>query len=267
MLHYKYLLLLLSSFLSFKSLANFNNVFLCYGKVPIHEIRNYTYVILEASHYTVGEVAVLKQYNRNVLCYISLGEVNEYTSFYKQAKPFVLSGKNEIWNSYYLNLAQKPLQDILLNDIKEKISIKGFDGLFLDNIDNYGMYGKQKHLKEHLISFLKNIKSEHSGIYLMQNAGLDLIKITNNLVDSIAIESIITSYSFEKNKYQFRNKKEFKCKALNIKEIEQKYAIPFIIIEYMDSDKGKNKVLRKLKKFNWEIFVGQIDLQNKPVFK
>ncbi|SEB66014.1 Glycoside-hydrolase family GH114 [Tenacibaculum sp. MAR_2009_124] len=267
MLHYKYLLVLLSSVLSFKSFANLNNVFLSYGKVPIQKIRNYTYVILEASHYTAGEVAVLKQYNRHVLCYISLGEVNKYTPFYEQAKSFVLSGKNEIWNSYYLDLEKKPLQKILMKDIKDKIKVKGFDGLFLDNIDNYGMYGKQKFLQKYLLSFLIDLKKQYSGIYLMQNAGLDLIKMSHNLVDSVAVESVITSYSFEKKKYQFRKKKEFQHKAINIKKIEQEYNIPFIIIEYMDSDKGKNKILRKLKKFNWNVFVGQIDLQNTPIFK
>ncbi|CAM1363908.1 endo alpha-1,4 polygalactosaminidase [Tenacibaculum xiamenense] len=267
MLHYKYLILLLSSILSFKSFANLKNVFLCYGKVPVHEIRNYTYVIVEASHYTAGEVAVLKQYNRYVICYISLGEVNKFTSFYEQAKPFVLSGKNKVWDSYYLDLEKKPLQKILLKDIKEKIQMKGFDGLFLDNIDNYGIYGTQKHLKKHLIAFIRDIKNAFPTIFLMQNAGLDLIEATHESINAIAIESIITSYSFDERKYQFRDRKEFKRKAIKIKEIEKKYNLPFIVIEYMNSDKGKNKILRKLKKFKWEIFVGQIDLQSKPTFK
>lgn len=267
MLHNKYLILFFSYFFFLKSYANRNNVFLCYGKVPVHEIMNYTYVIIEASYYNSAEVAILKQHNQYVLSYISIGEINKYTSFYKKGKAYTIPGKNNIWNSYYLDIKQKPLQKIILEDINNKINTKGFDGLFLDNVDNYGNYGKQKHLRTYLISFLKNLRQVYPNIFLMQNAGLDLVNETHGLINSIGIESIITAYDFEQKKYLFRAKNELKTKISLIKKIEKEYTIPFIIIEYMDSKKGKNKILRKMKKFKWDIFIGQIDLQTKPVFK
>lgn len=266
MLHFKFLLLFTSFLWSSKLMAN-NSVFLCYGKVPVQDIMNYEYVIVEASHYSASEVAVLKQHNQLVVCYISLGEFNKYTTFFNSAKKHALPGKNENWDSYYLDLSQKPLHEILLKDIKEKILFKGFDGLFLDNIDNFCSYGQQKHQQPYLIDLLKTIRKDFPTIHLMQNAGLEALEHTGNLVNSVAIESIITNYNFSKKEYGFRNKKDFKQLATNLKLIQEKYTLPFIIIEYVDRKKDLSKIERKLQRYNWHLFIGQIDLQDKPTFK
>ncbi|MGG8497294.1 endo alpha-1,4 polygalactosaminidase [Tenacibaculum sp. TC6] len=267
MLHFKYLIVLAGIIFSTKLTANSKNVFLCYGKVPVHEIINYEYVILEASHYSASEVAVLKQNNKLVLCYLSLGEFNTYTSFYEGAKNYALSGKNTIWNSYYLDLSQKPVHEILLNDIKQKVIMNGFDGLFLDNVDNYCTYGKQKHQQNEFLKLLHSIKNQFPSIYLMQNAGLEIVEHTHQYINSIAIESIVTNYNFDDKEYRFRDKKECNQKVCQLKTIEEKYNIPLIIIEYANRKRDYNKISRKLRKYKWNIFIGQIDLQNKPSFK
>lgn len=265
--HFKRIFLFFGILITSKSLAKTNNVFLCYGKTPVQEIINYEYVILEASHYSASEVALLKQHNTYVISYISLGEFNKYTSFYNEAKEFALSGKNEIWNSYFLDLSKKEMQQILLKDIKNKIRNKGFDGLFLDNIDNYGSFGKQKDLQLYLIDFLKTLKQQFPSIHLMQNAGLEIIYHTKSFINSIAVESVITNYNFESKKYLFRRKKEYKSKICTLKSIEKNHNIPLIIIEYTNKKKDRNKIFRKLRKHNWNVFIGQIDLQSKPSFK
>ncbi|WP_435264182.1 endo alpha-1,4 polygalactosaminidase [Tenacibaculum sp. nBUS_03] len=266
MLPFKCFLLLINLFFS-RNLSKQSNVFLCYGKVPIYKIINYDYVILEASHYSISEVSVLKKNNKHIICYLSLGEFNKYTSFYNEAKSFKLLGKNEVWDSYYLDLSKKSLQKILLKDIASKIVKKGFDGLFLDNIDNYCTYGKQKHKQKDLLDFLTLIKKKFPSIYLMQNAGLEIIDKTNSLINSIAIESIITNYNFKSKEYFFREKQQSKEKIFQIKAIQKKYNIPFIIIEYTDKTKDKRKIARKLRRYKWNVFIGQIDLQSKPKFK
>ncbi|MFL0094212.1 endo alpha-1,4 polygalactosaminidase [Tenacibaculum maritimum] len=242
-----------------------DNIFLCYGKVPVQQIVDFKYVILEEAHYTKEEVSEIKKKNDNVLCYISLGEVHQYVSFYKEAKKYTLQGKNTTWNSYYLDLEQKPLQHILLQNIQEKLR-KGFDGLFLDNIDNYGPYGKQKHLQKKLVEFLATIKNNFPTIYLMQNAGLPLVEYTHPYVNSVAIESVITNYDFQHKEYKFRKRRERKRIIKALQKIEYEYKIPFLLIEYTNNKRKYRKIKRKLKRHNWNLFIGQIDLQRKPTF-
>ncbi|PKH49333.1 hypothetical protein CXF68_00915 [Tenacibaculum sp. Bg11-29] len=263
----KYYILPISLLFSTKSFCNSNidTIFLCYGKVPVHQITNFKYVILEEVHYTKEEITQLKQKNEKVLCYISLGEIHKYVSFFKEAKNYTLEGKNTIWDSYYLDLNQKPLQEILLKNIQEKLT-KGFDGLFLDNIDNYGPYGKQKKQTKKLVEFLTTIKSRFPEIYLMQNAGLAIIKQTHTFINSVAIESVITNYNFEKKKYLFREKKESKKIIERLKKIEEDYKLPILLIEYTESKRKCNKIKRKLNKYDWPVFIGQINLQKKPTF-
>src|SRR6187402_3330619 len=79
-----------------------NTVLVCYGKLNAASIKGYGYVILESKHYTAAEVKKIKEQNEKVFAYISLGEVNAHAAHYKDLKGSTL-GKNEIWNSYYLN--------------------------------------------------------------------------------------------------------------------------------------------------------------------
>ncbi|WP_408024401.1 endo alpha-1,4 polygalactosaminidase [Tenacibaculum sediminilitoris] len=248
-------------------MAKHNAVFLCYGKIPVEEITNYEYVILEASHYSASEIAILKQHNQFLLAYISLGEFNKYTSFYDKAKNHKLPGMNKNWNSFYLDLSKQTLHEVLLEDVKEKILMKGFHGLFLDNIDNYCSFGEQKKQQHYLISLLQSIRKKFPTIHLMQNAGSEILDITNKLINSVAFESVITNYNFAKGIYRLRNEENYKEKTSYLKTIQEKYTLPFIIIEYAERKKDARKIVRKLKKYDWHLFIGQIDLQNKPFFK
>lgn len=266
MLHVKNYILLATIFFISKGFANVvENVFLCYGKIAVDEIKDYKYVILEEAYYTKEEVLKIKENNQKVLCYISLGELDKYVSYYEEAKNYVLPGKNAIWNSYFLDLSKEGLQNILLQNIEKKLA-KGFDGLFLDNIDNYGTWGKQKQLKKHLYIFLAKIVTNFPNAYLMQNAGLDLVNTTHDFIDSIAIESVITNYDFSKKKYRLREEKDSKKLIESIKKIEEEYQIPFLLIEYTNDLKMYQKIQKRLKKYKWSLFVGQIDLQQKPIF-
>lgn len=264
MLPIKPIILLSFMFLFFSAQAK-ENVFLCYGKVPVSSVKNYKYVIVEEAYYNKEEVTVLKQQNEIVICYISVGELDKYVSYFKEAVNYTLPGKNPIWDSYFLDISKPELQDILQKNITEKLA-KGFDGLFLDNVDNYGRYGQQKHLEEHFLSFLKKIKTSFNNIYLMQNAGLDLVAKTHSYINSIAIESVVTDYNFKDKEYRLRDKRQKKSIIRKIKYLEEKHEIPFILIEYADTKRLYKKIKRKTKKHNWSLFVGQIDLQKPPTF-
>ena len=205
-------------------------VLFCYGKIDVNTIKNYTYVILEGSYYNKEDVTVLKEHNKIVLSYISLGEVHPSVSFFKEAKEYTLKGKNQIWGGLFLDLSKEPLKKIMLNQVSKNIE-KGFHGLFLDNIDNYGTWGKQKHLQSYLISFLNAIKLKYPTIHLMQNAGLDVLKNSAKYINSLAIESIISNYNFKDKKYAYHTRRMRKRRIKDLKKMSVKYSLPTILIE------------------------------------
>ncbi len=239
-------------------------IYLCYGKVAPESINGYDYVILEAQHYSKTDIAVLKKNNTTIFAYISLGEVNEYTTYFKEVKNNLV-GKNKIWDSYFIDLSAKETRKVLMKHVKSLATL-GFDGLFLDNIDNFCRYGKSYFQKDHLISLIKEIKDKNDHLKLIQNSGLELLPNTHAYISSIVIESLVTDYDFKTSSYAIREKSDFKSRKKTIQEAYEKYKKEVIIIEYSDSRKINRKIKRRLPR-KWSKFIGNINLQTSPSFR
>lgn len=250
---------------SLQSTVKKSTVLVCYGKVKPESIKGYTYVILESLNYSSQEIKQIKSQNSKVFAYISLGEVNVHAPHYKILKKHTI-GKNENWDSYYLNLESNKTQETLLSIVDKTLS-KGFDGLFLDNIDNFTVFGPQKDQKKDLVNVLKKIKEIYPKKEFIQNAGLDLVPETAAYINAIVVESVATSYSFKDKSYNLRNNNEFNIQLSRLKAINENTKIPIILIEYADSKKLFNQIVEKIKPSKFEYFIGSIDLKSIPKFK
>ncbi len=237
-------------------------LFVCYGKTNPKLVKGYDLVILEAAHYNVEEVIIFKENNNRVVAYISLTEVNEAAQFFEDIKPYTL-GKNGIWNSWFIDVSLKPAQQIILENIA-LLKQKGFDGLFLDNIDNVSPWGELKAYKKHLVDFIKQIRTKN--LFLVQNSGLFLGKELNKITDAVLVESVITNYNFKNQQYTFRddNSKNQLHKA--IKKVKRQIKKPIYILEYADTIGMKNKVSKELSSLGFPFFITQINLQSPPQF-
>ena len=250
---------------SLQSTVKKSTVLVCYGKVKPESIKGYSYVILESLNYSFNEIKIIKSQNSKVFAYISLGEVNIHAPHYKMLKKHTL-GKNENWDSYYLNLKSNKTQETLLSIVDKTLS-KGFDGLFLDNIDNFTIFGPQKDQKKDLINVLKKIKEIYPKKEFIQNAGLDLIPETMSYINAIVVESVASGYSFKDKSYNLRDNNEFNNQLIRLKSINENSKIPVILIEYADSKKLFNQIVEKIEPSKFEYFIGNIDLQSIPKFK
>jgi uncharacterized protein (TIGR01370 family) len=244
--------------------VNKSTVLVCYGKLDATKIKGYNYVILEEKHFKKEEITIIKKNNKNVLAYISLGEVNSNASHYNLLKDNTL-GKNTNWNSHYLDLKSDKTTLVLMRLIKKNLD-KGFDGLFLDNIDNYSSFGPQKNQRKELIELIKKIKKQYPNHLLIQNSGAELIEDTNKYVDAILFESVATNFSFKDNVYKLREIKEYTAYLDRLKAIHSKYKLPVILVEYADNQKLYTEVINRLATTNFEYFIGKIDLQSIPSF-
>ena len=264
----KFLLYILPLFL----LTNFvtsdmkkSSVLICYGKLKPEAIKGYSYVILESKYYLPSNIRVLKSQNEKVYSYISIGEVNANAPHYQLLKKHTL-GKNKIWNSFYLNLKSPKTTEALLQIVKEDFE-KGYDGLFLDNIDNFTTHGPQKDQKNELIGFLKLLKEMYPNKQFIQNAGLEIIDQTSPYINAVAIESVVSDYSFKTKSYKMRDNSQSEAYMKRIKAVNETYKTPIILIEYADSQKLYKKIEEKVMASNFEYFIGNIDLLNLPNFK
>jgi uncharacterized protein (TIGR01370 family) len=148
----------------------------------------------------------------------------------------------------------------------KKVLDKGFDGLFLDNIDNFSSFGPQAKQRKELIALIKKIKTEYPNQVLVQNSGLELIPDTKNFIESVLFESVATDYTFQGNSYKLRETNDFNERIKRIKEINTKYKIPVLLIEYADTKQLYDQIVNRLASTKLDYFIGKIDLQSVPNF-
>jgi uncharacterized protein (TIGR01370 family) len=241
------------------------DIFICYGKIDPRSIQGYNLVVLESQHYSPSDISIFKLHNNKVLGYISLTEVNETSFYYKELEPYVF-GKNEQWNSCYIDIANPKVQDILFNAI-DKISAKGLDGFLLDNLDNTSQWGQLTSSKTDLVNFIKELRNRDKKLFLLQNSGLFLGTELNGYTDAILVESVVTNYDFKLKEYGFRDKKTMSAIIHEIKQAIKKLRKPIMIVEYVGDNKMKKEVEHKLNALGFSYFIANISLQAEPIFR
>lgn len=248
-----------------KPLQKEPKVLICYAKLKPESISGYHMLILEPKHYLPSNIRVFKKQNEQVFAYLSLGEVNANADHFAKVSKYTL-GKNEQWDSHYLNLNSPETLQVLL-DLVAHYFAEGYDGLFLDNIDNYAQFGPQKDQKQALIELIRKIKTAFPAKKLIQNAGLELVPDTANYIHSIAIESVATNYDFTAQKYQLSDESRYNSLLASIEQIQNSFHKSILLIEYADDESLKRRVEERLSAVNCALFIGKIDLQQPPLLQ
>jgi len=236
-----------------------------YGDFYPDEITGYDYVVLESAHFSTDDIAQLRETNKTVLAYVSLGEVNESAAHYQDIKEYTL-GKNNLWDSHFLDLENEETAAALLDIFELNIEKKGFSGMFLDNIDNYTVYGPTPGRKNALVSFLARVRQRFPKAHFMQNAGLSVLNETQTYVNTLAIESVASAYDFKKQKYKLRKESEFLSLINELDVVHSRYDLPIILIEYANTNKLYQEIKKRLVLKPWPLFIGSIELQSIPQF-
>ncbi len=267
MRHIRLFFLVFPSIIGF-GMANNNvvqsDIFFCYGKLNPLDVKGYSYVVIESKNYTIPDVKKFKKLNGKVLAYISLGEVNSQAKHYNSLKNNTI-GKNENWDSYYLDLKASGTSQILFTII-DQILADGYDGLFLDNIDNFCSFGFQKDQKEEVLQFMADLDARYPNHTFIQNAGLELLDKTFRLVDAIVVESVASDFTFDDNVYKLRSQAEYDKYIRQLQQIRRKYKLPIILVEYADTRALYDQIIRRIDRTGFLYFIGSIDLQGIPKF-
>jgi len=237
-----------------------NNKFLiCYGRLNPLEVKGYDVLILEPEHYTESEILILRNNNNIVAGYISLTEVNNNSKHFDLLSDYIF-GKNSTWNSSYIDIKKESAQEILQN-LTDDIIDKGFNGLFMDNLDNVSQWGPLKDAEKSLVSIISAIKNNSNDIYLIQNSGFFLNDSLERITDAILVESLFSLYDFKTNEYRFRDKRSLDKMLKRINETSLNSKKDILVLEYANTAKMYIKLERQLKKLELDYFIGKIDLQ------
>lgn len=244
-----------------KSTKTLQSFVVNYGTVNPKEIAKKDMAILEPDNYTHNQILNLKKTGVKIIGYVSLGEVNPDRWYYPLLKKRGLLGKNKNWNSYYINLKDSISRNIILNKVIPNIIYKGFDGLFLDTVDDVSPYTKRSSLQKYMAGLIKSIRSRYPKIIIIQNDGLFLLNKTYKEINGVLIEDVASKYNFKNKSYSLSSVKWYKKKVDSIRKYGNKYQMHFYIVDYANTKKLYNKIAQRLDTLKFPFYISKINLQ------
>ncbi|HKJ34596.1 MAG TPA: endo alpha-1,4 polygalactosaminidase [Balneolales bacterium] len=256
------MVILFSGLVSCNYSNNLTSFFVDYGDLNSNGLIGYNLGIVEPDNYNRAQVSNLRRKGVKVIAYVSLGEVNPSRWYYSELKKRGFLGVNGNWNSYYINLQDSVSRSILLNEVIPKIMQKGFDGLFLDTVDDVAPNTKRSNLQPYMVELIKAIRDKYRNKYIIQNSGFFLLDKTKNEINAILIEDVATNYNFNSHTYRLATQKYFNDRVNLIRKYQKIMQKPFYIVDYADNKTLQQEVEKRLNGLGIPYFIGTINLNS-----
>jgi len=239
------------------------------NKEARNQLKNYDVIVLDSKNHPPFEKLVGNK--KTILAYLSLGEVEEYRSYFLEVKnQNILLFENKHWpGSYYIDVrdsrwAKRIIEDVIVDIFKEP-----FDGLFLDTLDNVAHLErinpkKYAGMTKAGANLVKAIRLHYPDIKIMMNRGYELLPYLSGVIDMELAESFYSDYNFDKKTYQLVEKElyESQLKILNeAKKNDPNLEIYTLDYWYPEDKKMLKNIYQKQRQSGFIPYVSTIDLQ------
>lgn len=155
-------------------------------------------VVVDGESATTGQVERLRERGTIVLAYLSVGTIEPWRSWYPDLKPYALETWED-WDEYYADLAAPGFRTAI-GRIADGMLDKGFDGLFLDNVDMVETHPSAEPGMTMLVGELSRMTRARGGLLFAQNGeGYELGLAP--LLDGWNREDVTFTYDFDTGSY------------------------------------------------------------------
>jgi len=249
-------------FLSGIALASFA---VYYGDVSpshVNELSKFNLLILSP---LVEEnyIKELKDKNVTVVGYLSLATIGGWEPWAEEVPDSIIIGHWETWNEKEVDFSSPQWRGIVLNKAIPYILSKGFDGVFLDNLDYVDKYPEKR---EAMVKLIKAIREKYPDIVIVANRGFSIAKEIAPHVDYILFEDFITYYDFNDKEYKIYQDTDLQW-VLAQAEMLKKLKVKVLALSY--ADLGNEKQVKEFSKlvckyadeYGFEVYMADITLQ------
>lgn len=202
-------------------------------------------VAVESEDYTKTEIKALKATGYKILAYLSVGTIEKERTWWNDYKKYALKRLKDWPDEYFADLTKKPWRLHLYSEAK-KLKKKGFDGLWLDNLDVYEYY-KSEDMKKaifHIFNELSNIIFPDG--YIMINGGSKLLEESDAVqlfIDGYTQEEVFSRIISYNGKGKFgKQKKEESDYYKDIIDKSMRAGIDCFLLEYTKDEKLKEQI-------------------------
>lgn len=156
-------------------------------------------VVLDGEEATAEQVDYLRTNGSVVLAYLSVGTIEIGRSWYSKVSRFKLELWGD-WGEYYADVSKEAYRRVIDRSVSNAMLKKGFDGLFLDNVDMITSHRKQTEGMKLLVQALSTRVKRKGKLLFTQNGDAVIGKFTRYL-DGWNREDFTSTYSFESQTY------------------------------------------------------------------
>jgi uncharacterized protein (TIGR01370 family) len=161
-------------------------------------------VVVDGELASADEVAALRSRGTTVLGYLSVGTIEKWRSWYPRLKRYRLAAWADWKDEWFADVSRRKLRRELAARIAPELLAKGFDGLFLDNVDMIETrnHAAQRPGMRKLVLALANLTHSQGRLLFAQNGHWGLQKL--GLIDAIDgwnREDVTWTYDFDRKRY------------------------------------------------------------------
>ena len=179
----------------------------------------YDLVVVDGEEASAAEVTALRGEGATVLAYLSVGTIEKWRGWFDDVKQYRLAAWQDWKDEWFADVSKAGLRNALADEIAPDILDKGFDGLFLDNVD---MIEPNKHKKQRdgmreLVARLGELVHADDGVLFAQNGYWGFKKfgiLEDGHLDGWNREDVTWTFDFDKRKY-VRNSDRDRDEALD----------------------------------------------------
>lgn len=241
-----------------------------YGQsASIDELAPYRRAVLDADHHP--PIAPLKARGIELFGYVSIGEADETRTYHAEvAAANVLLGSNANWpGAHYADLRKPAWRAFLLDRIIPAVLAQGFQGLFLDTLDDAAFLENadpvgNRGMIEAGAATIRAIRARYPSVPLMLNRAYEVAALVPNELESILAESMASSYDFKTRRYHLRTGADLNWGMARIAELRAlNPRMGFYSLDYWDPA-DRRSILRlydQERRAGFIPYVATIDLQ------
>ncbi|MFC3226854.1 endo alpha-1,4 polygalactosaminidase [Marinibaculum pumilum] len=175
-------------------------------QLPAAAFADYDLVVFDGRHHP--DLRSLQDRGVRLFGYINVGEVANYEPHYGLVQKMGLLGlQNPSWpDSRMVDLRDPRWTEMVLNRLIPEVLREGFDGIFLDTLDNAGYLEREDPkayagMTEAGRRLVRAIRRHYPDLPVILNRGYDLLPDVADAVDYVLGESVRTDYDFETKEY------------------------------------------------------------------
>lgn len=234
-----------------------------YGSSWSDELVNYDLLILSPL-YSEDYVSKLREEGVVVLGYVSISTVGGWEPWASQVTDDIVLSYNPTWGEKVVDASSPKWRRVLLEEAIPWVLSKGFDGVFLDNLDVVDAYPQ---LRTAIASLVKEVRGAFSKIVIAVNRGFSIAEEVAPYINYVVFESFGTYYDFSEGCYKKWSGSDLKwIEAISEKlsQLSSKHGFKVLALAYADPEQFTEyaSYVRKLaQRYGFSYYVADAYLQ------